>query len=66
MYLLDTNVVSELRKGRSEKADANVAAWSCSVPGSSLYLSAVVIQEIEIGIAQFARRDAAQAAILRH
>ena len=65
MYLLDTNVLSELRKIRAGKADTNVTAWGRSVPGSSLYLSVIVVQEIEIGIRQLERRDTAQAAILR-
>jgi toxin FitB len=65
MFLLDTNVVSELRKVRSGKADPNVATWSRSVPGSNLFLSAIVIQELEIGVLQIERRDAAQGALLR-
>lgn len=65
MFLLDTNVVSELRKLRSGKADPNVAAWSRSVPGNNLFLSAIVVQELEIGVLQIERRDAAQGALLR-
>jgi predicted nucleic acid-binding protein len=64
MFLLDTNVVSELRKVRSGRADANVAAWSRETPGTSLYLSAIVIQELEIGVLQIERRDAPQGALL--
>jgi len=65
MFLLDTNVVSELRKLRSGKADPNVAAGSRSVPGAISFLSAIVIQELEIGVLQIERRDAAQGALLR-
>tara|TARA_R110002051_G_scaffold318644_1_gene401272 strand:- start:26724 stop:27143 length:420 start_codon:yes stop_codon:yes gene_type:complete len=65
MFLLDTNVLSELRKVRSGKADAKVTRWSQEVAGSSLYLSVIVIQEIEIGIRQLSRRDTAQALLLR-
>jgi len=65
MFLLDTNVVSELRKLRSGKADPNVATWSRSVPGSDLFLSAIVVRELEIGVLQVERRDAAQGALLR-
>jgi predicted nucleic acid-binding protein len=65
MFLLDTNVVSELRKLRSGKADPNVATWIRSVPGSELFLSAIVIQELEIGVLQIERRDAAQGVLLR-
>ncbi|MFG1304654.1 type II toxin-antitoxin system VapC family toxin [Xanthobacter autotrophicus] len=65
MFLLDTNVVSELRKIRSGKADPHVAAWSRSTPGTSLYLSAIVVQELEIGTLQIERRDPAQGALLQ-
>lgn len=65
MFLLDTNVVSELRKLRSGKADPNVATWSRSVQGNALFLSAIVIRELEIGVLQVERRDAVQGALLR-
>ncbi|WP_418646777.1 type II toxin-antitoxin system VapC family toxin [Thauera butanivorans] len=65
MLLLDTNVVSELRKVRVGKADPHVAAWSRTVPGASLYLSVIVVQELEIGTLQIERRDPAQGALLR-
>lgn len=65
MYLLDTNVISELRKVRAGKADARVTAWSRGVPGASLYLSAMVVQELEIGTLQMERKDPLQGAILR-
>jgi len=51
MYLLDTDVVSELRKARSGKADPNVAAWSATVPVGTLYISVVTILELETGVA---------------
>lgn len=65
MFLLDTNVVSELRKVKSGKADRNVAAWAATVPVVSLFVSAITIQELEIGTLLAERRDAAQGAILR-
>lgn len=46
MYILDTNVVSELRKVRLGKADENVAKWADSVATPDLYLSVVTIQEL--------------------
>ena len=49
MFLLDTNVISELRKARAGKADRNVTAWFSTVPAGSLFLSAIVIQELESG-----------------
>lgn len=65
MYLLDTNVVSELRKVQAGKADTNVAAWSRTVPVPSLFISAITVHEIELGVLLMERRDAAQGAILR-
>lgn len=65
MYLLDTNVVSELRKVKAGKADRNVAAWATSVPVLSLYISAVTVYELELGTLLLERKDPAQAAILR-
>lgn len=65
MFVLDTNVVSELRKIRLGRADANVARWADSVDTSELYLSAITIQELEIGILLMERRDAVQGAVFR-
>lgn len=65
MYLLDTNVVSELRKAKSGKADANVMAWAGSVSASSLFLSVITVLELETGILLIERRDAAQGRMLR-
>jgi toxin FitB len=64
-YLLDTNVISELRKVKAGKADPNVTAWARSVPAASLFLSALVIRELEIGVLLAERRDLAKGAILR-
>ncbi len=63
MFLLDTNVVSELR--RPEKADPNVAAWAASVPLADIFLSAITILEIELGALSIGRKDVAQGRILR-
>ena len=65
MYLLDTNVVSELRKIRLGKADDHVADWADSVDASDLYLSVISIQELEIGVLLAERRDPSQGAVLR-
>ena len=65
MYLLDTNVVSELRKAQSGKADANVVAWAASVPAGGLFISAITVLELEMGVLQLERRDASQGAVLR-
>jgi toxin FitB len=65
MYLLDTNVVSELRKGKTGKVNRNVSAWAKGVSPPTLFLSAISILELEIGILLIERRDRAQAMILR-
>jgi predicted nucleic acid-binding protein len=63
MFLLDTNVVSELR--RPKRADSNVVAWAGTIPAASFFLSAISILEIELGTLRIARKDAAQGAVLR-
>ena len=65
MYVLDTNVLSELRKIRSGKADVRVADWADSVDAGDLYLSVITIQELEIGVLLAERRDPLQGAVLR-
>lgn len=65
MYILDTNVVSEMRKTRNGKADRNVVAWAETVPATSLFLSSITILEIETGILLLERRDPGQYAVLR-
>lgn len=65
MFVLDTNVVSELRKVRTGKADANVAAWAATVDAAALFVSAITIMELETGVLLVERRDAAQGAMLR-
>jgi predicted nucleic acid-binding protein len=64
MFILDTNVVSELRKVKAGKADAGVAAWAAGVPASALYVSAITILELELGVLLVQRRDSAQGALL--
>jgi len=64
-YLLDTNVVSELRKVGDGKGDANVTQWVASQDASELFISAITVLEIERGILSVQRRDASQGARLR-
>ncbi len=47
MYLLDTNVISELRKAKAGKADSKVVAWAERVPMPSLFLSVITLLELE-------------------
>ncbi len=65
MYLLDTNVISELREPRSRPADRRVLRWARSVPPNALYLSVVSVLELELGMLQIDRRDPIQGEILR-
>lgn len=63
MNILDTNVVSELRKAK--KANPNVKKWARPLPSASLYISVISVLELEIGILLIERRDKEQGAILR-
>jgi toxin FitB len=63
-FLIDTTVLSEVRKGR--RCDANVAAWFASVDDGSAYVSVLVLGEIRRGIEILLRRNAAQALALQH
>ena len=65
-YLVDTNVISELRKIRNGTADARVVRYMAILPAADLYLSAITILELEKGTLQIARRDPSQGAILRN
>lgn len=65
MVVLDTNVVSELRKAKAGKADPKVVAWARGIPSSSLYISAVTVLELETGILLVERRDLTQGLLLR-
>lgn len=61
-YLLDTNVISELRKG--PRANANVTGWLDANDTKELWLSVVVISELQRGVALVERRDPDQAHLL--
>lgn len=65
MYLLDTNLVSELRKAKSGKSNKKVIKWAENVPVSNLFLSVITILELETGILLAERRDPSQGAVLR-
>lgn len=64
-FILDTNVVSELRKVRAGRADRHVALWAGSVRTEDLYLSAITVQELELGVLLALRRDPPQGTALR-
>jgi predicted nucleic acid-binding protein len=60
MFVLDTNVVSESRKVRLGKADANVVAWAGSVDAATLFVSAITVMELELGVLSIERKDEAR------
>jgi hypothetical protein len=63
MFLLDTNVISELR--RLDKADRSVVAWANAQSATSFFISAVSVFEIELGALLISRKDKAQGHALR-
>ncbi len=65
MHLLDTNVVSELRKVTAGRADPNVVRWVNAVPGDELYLSVISLHEVEHAVRLAERADPARGALLR-
>ncbi len=62
MYLLDTNVISELRK---PQADRNVVAWARTVIAPRMFISAITLKELETGVLRMERRDPVQGKVLR-
>jgi toxin FitB len=65
MFVLDTNVVSELRKAGSGTADTRVLGWAQQADPATLYISAVTVMELELGVLQMERRDARLGRLLR-
>jgi len=65
VYLLDTNIISELRKAGSGRANAGVLAWAESVAPELLHLSAISVLELEMGVLRIEWRDRRQGALLR-
>jgi predicted nucleic acid-binding protein len=63
VFLLDTNVISELRKGT--RANPSVVAWNRTAPIQNTYLSAISILELEVGVLRIERRDSIQGDALR-
>ena len=65
MYLLDTNIISELRKIPSGKANRGLARWADGVDADALYLSVITVQELETCVLRMERKDPTQAALFR-
>lgn len=64
MYLLDTNVLSELRQGRSSSSQ-NVRNWASNVPITQQFISAISVMELEIGVLRLERRTPPEGGALR-
>ena len=64
MFVLDTNVISELRQGKPNQS-AEVRAWAASMPASQLFLSAICLLELEKGVLALERRTPPQGIALR-
>ncbi len=64
--LLDTNVISELRKVKTGKANPNITAWAKELRSTDLFISAITVLELEMGVLRIERRDPKQGALLRH
>lgn len=65
MFLLDTQVVLELRKAKAGRTDAGLASWAAGVSPQTLFLSALTLLELENGAARAEARDKAAGAALR-
>ncbi len=63
--IVDTNVISELRRFRAGKANPNVVAWAERVPRIDWYLSSIIVMELETGVLRVESRDPVQGARLR-
>ena len=60
MYVLDTDVVSELRKVKAGKGNRNVGVWIESIEPVETFLSSITIHELELGILLLERKDSQQ------
>jgi toxin FitB len=65
LYLLDTNVISEMRKVTAGRGEAAVRRWAASVDPSALFLSAITVLQIQTGILLMTRKDRVQGEVLR-
>jgi predicted nucleic acid-binding protein len=65
MYLLDTNVISELRKSADGRINKGVQSWAEAIFPELMFISAITVLELEIGVLQIERRDKKQGVVLR-
>lgn len=65
MFVLDTNIVSELRKAASGRANSGVTDWASSVPATLMFMSVISLHELEHGVLLAERSDPTKGTILR-
>jgi len=65
VFLIDTNVISEIRKSGVGKANPNVINWANSVDSVEMFLSSITIMELETGILLAERKDKTKGTTLR-
>lgn len=65
MFILDTNVVSELRKAKAGRANPGVTEWANEVPAALMFMSVISLHELEHGVLLAERRNPAQGGLLR-
>ena len=65
MYLLDTETAAELRKASMRRGDQSLRDWAGSVDVKDVYLSAITLQELEMGVRLSERDDPKRGAVLR-
>lgn len=65
MFVLDTNVISELRKAKTAKADVGVTEWATSVPAMTMFMSVISLHELEHGVLLAEHNDVEKGAVLR-
>ena len=65
MYLLDTDVIPEIRKIAQGKAAPNVAAWADGMDTASLFISVITLQELEVGVLLAEKKDRREGEDLR-
>lgn len=65
MYLLDTNILSEIRKIQAGRANQGIAQWAQAHPKSLMYISAITLLELERGTLAAEQRDQQQGAVYR-
>ena len=65
MYLLDTNVISEFRKAADGQINKRVKRWADEIAPELMFISAITVLELEVGVLKIERRDKKQGLILR-